>query len=120
MYRTLMILAAADAVAFGLGSLLLPEVILSLLGGETDALGRALLRELGAILLGLGVVAWFVRDLGEGSARRGVISGTFIAVALTAVIVGLVTASGMFNLLGWAIVAFHAVIAVGLAWVLLT
>jgi hypothetical protein len=119
MYRTLMILAAADAVAFGLGSLLLPDVVLSLLGGETDDLGRALLRELGAILLALGIITWFLRDLGDGPLRRGVVSGAITGIALTAVIVGLVTASGMFNALGWVIVAIHVILAAGLAWVLL-
>ena len=119
MYRTLMILAAADALAFGLGSLLLPDVVLTLLGSETDALGRALLRELGAILLSLGIIAWFLRDLDDGPVRRGVTSGTVVGIALTAVIVGLVTASGMFNVLGWAIVAIHVLLAGGLAWVLL-
>jgi len=119
MYRTLMILAAADAFAFGLGSLLLPDVVLSILGGTTDDLGRALLRELGAILLALGIITWFLRDLGEGPQRRGVISGAITGIALTAVIVGLVTASGMFNVLGWAIVAIHVILAAGLAVVLL-
>jgi len=33
--------------------------------------------------------------------------------------VGLVTASGMFNVLGWAIVAIHVILAAGLAVVLL-
>jgi hypothetical protein len=119
MYRTLMILAAADAVGFGLGSLLLPDVVLSILGGTTDDLGRALLRELGAILLALGIITWFLRDLDDGPLRRGVISGAITGIALTAVIVGLVTASGMFNVLGWAIVAIHVILAAGLAVVLL-
>jgi hypothetical protein len=119
MYRALMMLAAADALAFGLGSLLLPDVVLFLLGGETDDLGRALLRELGAILLALGLITWFLRDLDQGPVRRGVTSGTLVGIALTAVIVGIVTASGMFNVLGWAIVAIHVILAAGLAWVLL-
>jgi hypothetical protein len=119
MYRTLMTLAAADAVAFGLVSLLLPDAVLSILGGQTDDLGRALLRELGAILLALGIITWFLRDLGEGPLRRGVISGAITGIALTAVIVGFVTASGMFNVLGWAIVAIHVILAAGLAGVLL-
>jgi hypothetical protein len=119
MYRTLMILATADAIAFGLGSLLLPDVVLSILGGTTDDLGRALLRELGAVLLALGIITWFLRDLVEGPQRRGVVSGAITGIALTAVIVGLVTASGMLNVLGWAVVAIHVILAAGLAWVLL-
>jgi hypothetical protein len=119
MYRTLMILAAADALAFGLGSLLLPGVVLSILGGETDDLGRALLRELGAILLALGIITWFLRNLDDGPLRRGVTNGAAVGIALTAVIVGIVTASGMFNVLGWGIVAIHVLLALGMAWVLL-
>lgn len=118
VYRTLMMLAAADALAFGIGSLLLPDVVLSILGGTTDDLGRALLRELGAILVSLGLITWFLRDLDEGPLRRGVTGGALVGIALTAVIVGLVTASGMFNVLGWVIVAIHVVLAAGLAWVL--
>lgn len=116
MYRTLMMVAAADGVLFGLGSLVLPDLVLSVLGGETDELGRATIQQLGGIILGYGIVAWFLRELESGPTRRGVTVGVMVSFTLTAVIAALVVASGLLNALGWIIVAIHAVVAIGLAW----
>jgi len=118
MYRTLMLIAALDGVVFGLGSLLLPDVILTIFGGETNDLGLGITRQLGGIILGYGVVAWFLRALDPGPMRRGVMLGIVISFALTAVTAAVITLSGMINGLGWGIFAIHAAVAIGLLWVL--
>jgi hypothetical protein len=119
MYRALMILAAAEGVGFGLGNLLAPDVVLSVVGGEADALGRVTLQQLGGVIIGYGVVAWCVRDMGPGPVRRGVIAGVVISFTLSALMATIATASGLVNAIGWAIVLVHAIVAVGLAWVLI-
>lgn len=119
MYRALMLVAAIDGVVFGLGSLLVPETILSVFGGETDDLGLATIRQQGGIILGYGVVAWFLREVDAGPLRRGVIAGVVVSFALTALIAALITTSGLINALGWVIVVIHAAVAIGLVWVLL-
>jgi hypothetical protein len=120
MFRSLMIIAAADGITFGLGNLLLPDVILSVLGAEADPLGRSVFQTLGAAILGYGVVAWSLRDLEEGAMRRGVIAGIVISFATIAVVVGVAALSGLLDLLAWAVVAIHAAVAIGLLLVLLT
>jgi hypothetical protein len=119
MYRSLMALAAADGIAFGIGNLLLPDVMLAILGGEVNALGRSVFQTLGAAILGYGVVAWFLRELQDGPIRHGVIAGVVLSFAASALVVGLAALSGLLNLLAWAVVAIHAVVAVGLLLVLL-
>jgi apolipoprotein N-acyltransferase len=119
MYRSLMVLAAADGIAFGVGNLLLPDIVLSILGGELNALGRSVFQTLGAAILGYGVVAWFLRKLEDGPMRRGVIVGVVISFVAIAVVVGLAALSGLVNLLAWAVVAIHAAVATGLLLVLL-
>jgi len=119
MYRSLMALAAVDGIAFGVGNLLLPDILLSILGGEVNALGRSVFQTLGAAILGYGVVAWFLRELQDGPIRRGVIAGVVISFAAIAVVVGLATLAGLLNLLAWAVVAIHAAVAIGLLLVLL-
>jgi len=119
MYRALMILAAAEGVGFGLGNLLAPDVVLSVVGGEADALGRVTLQQLGGVIIGYGVVARFVRDMAPGPMRRGIIAGVVISFTFSGLMATIATASGLVNALGWAIVLVHAVVAVGLAWVLL-
>ena len=119
MYRALMLVAAIDGVVFGLGSLLVPETILSVFGGETDDLGLATIRQQGGIILGYGIVAWFLREVDAGPLRRGVIAGVVVSFAFTALIAALITTSGLINALGWVIVVIHAAVAIGLVWVLL-
>lgn len=120
MYRSLMVLAAADGIAFGVGNLLMPDVVVSILGGELNAMGRSVSQTLGAAILGYGVVAWFLRKLEDGPTRRGVIAGVVISFAAIAVVVGLAALSGLVNLLAWAVVAIHAAVAIGLLLVLFT
>jgi hypothetical protein len=38
MYRLLMTVVAADGIVFGFANLLLPDLVLSILGGEANAL----------------------------------------------------------------------------------
>jgi hypothetical protein len=114
MYRLLMILAALNGIAFGLGNLLLPDLVLSVLGGEVNALGRSLLQTLGATILGYGVVAWSVRELDHGPIRRGVSAGVAISFAAIAMVVALAALSGLVNFLAWGVVGFHAAVALGL------
>jgi hypothetical protein len=120
MYRALMILAAAEGVGFGLGNLLAPDLVLSVVGGETEPLGRATLQQMGGVIIGYGVVAWCVRDMEPGSVRRGIIAGIVISFTFSGLMATIATASGLVNALGWAIVLVHAVVAVGLAWVLIS
>jgi hypothetical protein len=119
MYRTLMMVAAADGVLFGLGSIMLTDLVLSVFGASTDEFGRATIRQQGGIILGYGIVAWFLRDLDAGAVRRGAIVGVVVSFALTAILATIVVASGLVNALGWIVVVIHAVVALGLAWVLL-
>ena len=119
MYRMLMIAVAANGIAFGLANLFVPDLVLSILGGEVDALGRSIIQTLGGTILGYGVVAWFLRELDAGPMRRGVIAGVAISFAAIAAIVGIAAAFGLLNALAWAIVAIHASVAIGLLAVLL-
>lgn len=119
MYRLLMTVVAANGIAFGLANLFVPDLVLSILGGEVDALGRSIFQALGGTILGYGLVAWFMRELDGGPMRRGVIAGVTISFAAIAAIVGIAAASGLLNALAWAIVAIHAAVAIGLLAVLL-
>lgn len=114
MYRMLMTVVAANGTAFGLASLFVPNLVLSILGGEVDALGRSIFQTLGGTILGYAVVAWFVRELDAGPMRRGVIAGVTSSFAAIAAVVGIAAASGLLNALAWAVVIIHAAVAVGL------
>lgn len=118
MYRTLMMVVAADGFAFGLPNLLVPDLVLSILGGEVNALGRSLLQTLGATILGYGVVAWSLRGLESGAVRRGVTSGVAISFAGIAVVVGTAVLAGLVSPLALVVVAIHASVAIGLVVIL--
>lgn len=118
MYRKLMMVVAADGIAFGLGNLLVPDLVLSILGGEVNALGRSLLQTLGGTILGYGVVAWSLRGLESVAIRRGVSTGVAISFAAIAAVVALAVLSGLVGPLALVVVAIHASVAIGLVVIL--
>jgi hypothetical protein len=112
MYRILMIVLAAVGVAWGITALLVPDVLAQLYGGSLDPFGRAFTNVGAAIAVGFGLIDWSVRNLQDPSVRRSILICNLVAIALVASVLLLNTASGTFNVLGWAGAALHAILAV--------
>lgn len=111
MYRTLLVVLAAVGVAWGITALFVPDVLAQLYGGSLDAFGRAFTNVGGAIAVGFGLIDWSVRNLQDLALRRSILIGNLVAITLVASALLLNTASGTFNVLGWAGAALHATLA---------
>jgi hypothetical protein len=120
VFRILMTVAAIDGVAFGLAALVAPELTISIIGGELNPLGLALLRQFGGTIIGYGLVDWFVRKLEPGPMRRGVAIGNLVTFAAIAIVVSIIISAGLLNALAWGIVAIHGFVSLGLVAVLVT
>lgn len=99
---------------------MVPELTISIIGGELNPLVLALLRQFGGTIIGYGLVEWFVRNLEPRPMRRGVAIGNLVTFAAIAVVVSIIISAGLLNVLAWGIVAIHGFVSRGLIAVLVT
>jgi len=101
---------------FGLGWLLMPDVLASYWriapGENVNYMGH----RYGALLIGLGVTVWLARDALNTQARRALMIGALVSLVLT-------TALSLYGALAlglnaWPPFAVELVLTVGMAWVL--
>ncbi len=117
-YRHLLTIAAVDGIVFGVGFLLVPDLIVGILGPRPDTLAQLAFRQVGAAVLGMAVVDWLGRNAEDVEARRAIVAGNLVSFVPIAITAGYAAATGVTNALGWGVAAFHAVMAVGFAWLL--
>ena len=99
-FRSLMMVSAALALAFGIAFVLLPQPTASLYGLAVTPVGIFLARLLGVEFMGYGLLAWFVQNAADSEARRSIL----LAFCITDAIGGLIAlwgqVSGVMNPLG--------------------
>jgi hypothetical protein len=111
--RSLLLLAGVIALAFGLGFLFVPRVMLPLYGVAVDPGIVLMARFFGAALVQLGTVLYLIRDVGDLRTQRGVVIGSFLGS-----VAGLVVALtgqfwGVVNQFGWSTVAIYGLLTLG-------
>jgi len=79
-------LAAIYGVFVGLPAILAPEAMTTMAGVELTAGGTMVYRFLGVAELGLGLIAWFVRNAEASRTRDGVMLGFTLYFALHALL----------------------------------
>ena len=83
--RVSLTIAAVGALVFGLGFLLVPDLVLAPFGVVLDPVGGLMTRMYGAMHLGFGLIAWLSRDLDHARSRRALAVGNLVYFALAAV-----------------------------------
>ncbi len=78
-YSVLLTIAAVDGIVFGLALLVVPDVLLGVFGARLDALAQLAFRQVGAAVLGLGVVDGLGRNVQDGEARRAILGGNLVS-----------------------------------------
>ena len=112
--KTLLTVTAAIEAGAGLALLGVPSVTASLLFGapldSPPAVGLA--RVGGAAILALAIVCWLARRDADGRTSRGLVAAmTFYNVAVAAVLAFASFGDGLYGVLLWPAVAFHAAMA---------
>jgi hypothetical protein len=113
--KSLLTIAAAGAVIFGLGFLLLPEFTVAPFGAALDPVGALMTRFYGAMHLALGAIDWLGRDLVDVRARRAIAVGNLVYFALVAILATGAFFVGLTNALILGNAAFFAVLALAFA-----
>lgn len=109
--RTLLTVTAILMLAFGVGFVLLPETVFSVYGVFLDPGGLMLARVAGAAILALGVLAWLARNSSVPEVNRVAVIALFCFFAVKSLVTLLAQLSGVFNGLGWSILAIDIPLA---------
>ena len=113
---TLLVINAIIAFLFGLGFVLIPEIILALYGVTLTVNGIYISRLLGAAFLGYGVVSWLVRNSTGSAELRAIIFALFISEILGFFITLFYQLQGTANALGWTTVAIYLLLGAGFGY----
>lgn len=103
-------------IAFGNGLvfLLVPVQYLSFFGIAISGPDDIYINRLfAAALLTYALVAWFARNAGPSEARRAIVLGYFIPIAIGFIITLVGQLSGVTNAFGWLLVALYLVMGSG-------
>ena len=111
--RWLIIANVVVGLTAGIGLLVQPTGLLSVLGLQTDPVGTAFARLYGAELIGFNIATWLLWNVSPPS--RPVVLGHIANEGLTAVVAAGAAASGLGNLLVWGLAVLAATFAIGYA-----
>ena len=111
--KTLMMIKAAVCLSLGSLLLLAPGFTYSIFGASLNDGGAFAAREYGAAMIGTLFMTWLAREAGASDARRAIILNLFIYDAIGVVVTLIAQLGGLFNPLGWGIVAIYLFFAVG-------
>lgn len=110
--KHLFTLHAVIALANGAIIVVVPVLYMSIFGVTIEGPDAIFIsRLLGAALLTYGFVGWLARDAGPSDARRAIVLGFFISIAIGFIIVLAAQLTGVMNTLGWALVALYFLMA---------
>jgi hypothetical protein len=104
---------AVIALVFGLGFIFMPATILSLYTSvEVNEVGVLMSRLFGSAILTYAAVLWFASGAEDSSARKAIVKGFFITMAIAALISLHFQLTGSINALGWTTVVLYVFLAV--------
>lgn len=116
MSKSLFVINAIVAVAFGLVMVFVPEKGLAQFNMTTRVQEIFMARAFGAVMAALGILLWFAKDADEALQRK------FSMAALAGTVLGLiVTIIGVASLVkgfGWVAIVVEVIFALGYAFVL--
>jgi hypothetical protein len=75
--------------AYGLGFLFSPGTFIALYGGEIGSIGAFTTQLYAAMLLGVSIMCWQVKDAPRNEAFMAILLGLFVAMTIATIIVGM-------------------------------
>jgi hypothetical protein len=114
--ETFLTIAAIIAIAFGLGFVAAPALMITQYGIAASPGTTIMARFFGATLLNLGLVLFLARRVIEPSTRTGIVRGSLIGAVLGLLVAIHGQRIGAVNALGWSSVAVYAFLVLGYAY----
>lgn len=116
--KPLLVASAVLALLFGLGLTLAPDAMMSQFGLTPDAAGRVLSRDLGVVLVAVGVMDWLARNAQPGPALSAILWANLLVQGLETVVDTIHIATKQIAVAGVGGVALHVILGALFAWAL--
>jgi hypothetical protein len=110
--RTVLILNAVVLGLSGLSALLIPEKVMSMYGVDANSAVLLMSQYAGLGSIGIGLVAWFSRNIDFSQAHRSLIPALLITHIIGTIISILGTLSGIMKI-GWPVVGVYFIFSLG-------
>lgn len=107
---------AIATIIFGIFSVLVPNMMITLFGTELNPAGALMMQFGGAWLIGIGLLAWFVRNASSSDTRRAIVTAYFICFTIGFIVSLIGQINNVLNALGWSTVLLNLVLAVGFGY----
>jgi hypothetical protein len=107
---TAFLIGAVLALAFGIGFLLMPALVLSIYGVPGDVPTVLMGRFFGVALLQVGLTLWLLKETRDAATQRGLATGGAVAAAAGIVVALMGTLAGTLNAMGWSVLAIYALL----------
>lgn len=111
--KYLFIFNAIATIIFGIGSVLIPQTLVTLFGSTLNPAGVLMMQYGGVWLIGLGLLAWLVRNAAESEARKAVILAFMVCYGIAFIVALLAQLNAVLNAFGWGTVGLNLVLALG-------
>lgn len=111
--KYLFIFNAVATIIFGIGSVVIPQTLVTLFGSTLNPAGVLMMQYGGVWLIGLGLLAWLVRNAAESEARKAVILAFMVCYGIAFIVALLAQLNAVLNAFGWGTVGLNLVLALG-------
>lgn len=111
--KTLLIFNAIATTLFGIGSIVVPETLITLFGSTLNPAGVLMMQYGGVWLVGIGLLAWFARNATDSEARRAIVLAFLICYSIAFIVALIAQLNHVLNAFGWGTVALNLVLAAG-------
>ena len=114
--KVLFIITAVCAIVLGVAFVIIPTQLYSLYAVES-AKGLNYMGQLfGTALIGIGLIAWLVRNAGISDARKAIVLSFFIADGIGFVVALIGQLNEILGSLGWLTVAIYFILSLGFGY----
>ncbi len=107
---------ALVALVYAIGFVIVPNTVMALHGIPEGAAQALLAQYFGVALIGLGLVAWFVRDITDPPMKDGITLSLFLSSLVGFVLSLQATLSGQMNAVGWLPTAVYLLLSLGFGY----
>jgi len=107
---------ALVALVYAIGFLIVPNTVIALHGLPEGAAQALMARYFGVALLGLGLIAWYVKDVAHPPLKDGITLSLFLSSLVGFVLSIQATLSGQMNAVGWLPTAVYILLVLGFGY----
>ena len=115
-YHRLFLINAFIAILFGLGFLVVPNMVLNQFGVDEYASTRLVSQFFGTAMLALGLLLWFAKDVVDLNLQKGMAVALLVGAAAGLIITVAGTASGILRTNWWLAVLIYLLFGLAYAY----